>query len=72
MKFAKFAVPGCVLALALTLSSSVSFAKPDDARATKKACTFCHVSAKGGKDLTDAGKYYRGHSKSLDGYEAKK
>jgi hypothetical protein len=29
------------------------------------------VTAKGGKDLTDAGKYYR-DKKSLEGYEAKK
>ena len=71
MKLVKLAVPACVLATGLLISSSMSFAKPEDTKKTKKACSFCHVQAKGGKDLTDAGKYYK-DKKTLDGYEAKK
>jgi hypothetical protein len=71
MKLVKFAIPAVVLAAGLLVSSTASFAKPEDTKKTKKPCTFCHVSAKGGKDLTEAGKYYK-DKKSLDGYEAKK
>jgi hypothetical protein len=71
MKLVKFVVPAFVLVTGLLISSSMSFAKPEDTKKTKKPCTFCHVSAKGGKELTDAGKYYK-DKKSLEGYEAKK
>jgi hypothetical protein len=71
MKLIKLAVPALVLGIGLLINSSMSFAKPEDTKKTKKACSFCHVSAKGGKDLTDAGKYYK-DKKSLEGYEAKK
>lgn len=71
MKLIKFVVPAVVLAAGLLINSATSFAKPEDTKATKKPCTFCHVSAKGGKDLTDAGKHYK-EKKTLDGYTAKK
>ena len=71
MKLVKFVIPAFVLVTGLLINTSMSFAKPEDTKKTKKPCTFCHVSAKGGKDLTDAGKYYK-DKKSLDGYEAKK
>ena len=71
MRFTKFVVPAVVLVAGLLINTSASFAKPEDTKKTKKPCTFCHVSAKGGKDLTDAGKYYK-EKKSLEGYEAKK
>ena len=72
MRFTKLIVPAFVLGTGLLINSSMSFAKPEDTKATKKACNFCHVTPKGGKDLTDAGKYYKDHNKSLEGYAAKK
>jgi hypothetical protein len=72
MNYLKLAVPACVLFTGLLINSTMSFAKPEDTKATKKSCGFCHVSAKGGKELTAAGKYYKEHNKSLEGYEAKK
>jgi hypothetical protein len=72
MRYTKIFVPAFVLATGLLLSSSMSFGKPEDTKATKKPCSFCHVSAKGGKELTEAGKYYKDHNKSLEGYTAKK
>ena len=71
MKLFKLVVPALVFTAGLLTDSSVSFAKPEDTKKTKKPCTFCHVTPKGGKDLTDAGKYYK-DKKTLDGYEAKK
>ena len=71
MRFTKFVIPAVVLAAGLLINTSASFAKPEDTKKTKKACTFCHVSAKGGKELTDAGKFYK-EKKTLEGYEAKK
>ena len=70
MKLFKFVVPAFVLGMGLLINSSMSFAKPEDTKKTKKPCTFCHVSAKGGKDLTDAGKYYK-EKKTLEGYAGK-
>ena len=71
MKLVKFVVPAFVLAVGLMITSSVSHAKVEDTKKTKKPCTFCHVSAKGGKDLTEAGKYYK-EKGSLDGFTAEK
>ena len=43
----------------------------------KKACTFCHAKQVPDKEdmeknLNDAGKYYKDHDHSLDGYAPKK
>ena len=44
-------------------------AKPEYAKKEKKACTYCHPAGKM-KELTDAGKYYKMHNHSLEGYTA--
>ena len=59
MSYLKLVVPAVVLFTGLVINSSLSFAKPEDTKATKKSCSFCHVTPKGGKDLTEAGKYYK-------------
>jgi len=47
-------------------------AKPEYSKKEGKACTYCHTKA-GSKELNDAGKYYKEHNHSLEGYkEAKK
>ncbi|HXX23756.1 MAG TPA: hypothetical protein VEO19_11450 [Terriglobia bacterium] len=56
---------GCLLTLAT--------AKPEYAKKEGKACTFCHAKVES-KDamagnLTDAGKYYKDHNHSLEGYK---
>ena len=66
----KFAIPGLVLLLGALVNSTVSSAKPEYTKKEKKACTFCHVSAKS-KDLNDAGQYYKDHDHSLEGYKPK-
>jgi hypothetical protein len=48
---------------------SLASAKPEYAKKEAKACTFCHVKA-GSKELNDAGKYYKEHDHSLEGYKA--
>ena len=48
---------------------SIAYAKPEYSKKEKKGCTFCHVKM-GSKDLTDAGKYYKEHNHSLEGYKA--
>jgi hypothetical protein len=42
-------------------------AKPEYGKKEKKACTFCHPAGKF-KELTDAGKFYKAHNHSLEGY----
>ncbi len=49
-------------------------AKPEYAKKEGKSCTYCHVKM-GSKELNDAGKYYKAHNHSFEGYkgdEAKK
>jgi hypothetical protein len=67
----KFIIPGFVLLLGIVASSTLSNAKPEYTKKEKKACTFCHVSAKS-KELNEAGKYYKDHDHSLDGYQPTK
>jgi hypothetical protein len=71
MRTLKLAIPVAVLMAGLMVSTSISFGKPDYAKKEKKTCTFCHVKA-GSKDLTEAGKYYKEHNHSLEGYQAPK
>jgi hypothetical protein len=70
MSIFKYAFPVLVLVGTSVLITSTGYAKPEFTKATKKACTFCHVDAKAKpKELTAAGKYYKEHN-SLDGYKA--
>ena len=67
----KYLVPAVVLLGGLVVNSTTSFAKPEYVKTTKKACTFCHVDSKAKpKELTEAGKYFKEHSNSLEGYKA--
>ena len=71
MSMFKYLVPAVVLLGGLLVSSTTSFAKPEYVKTTKKACTFCHVDSKAKpKELTEAGKYFKEHNNSLDGYKA--
>lgn len=47
---------------------SMAQAKPEYAKKEKKSCAFCHVKM-GSKELNDAGKYYKAHHHSLEGYK---
>jgi hypothetical protein len=71
MRILKLVVPTFVLSAGLLITTSTGFAKPEDTKKTKKACTTCHVSAKGGKDLTAAGKYYQ-EKGTLEGFKEEK
>jgi hypothetical protein len=67
----KFVIPVFVLCLGIVANSTLSYARPEYTKKEKKACTFCHVTAKS-KELNDAGKYYKEHDHSLEGYQPKK
>jgi len=53
---------------------SLTMAKTEYSKKEGKSCTFCHakVEAKDAmnNNLTDAGKYYKDHNHSLEGYKA--
>jgi hypothetical protein len=70
MKPMKFAVPAFVLFLGGLICSTLSYAKPEYTKKEKKACTYCHLTAKS-KELNEAGQYYKDHNHSLDGYQPK-
>jgi hypothetical protein len=67
MRLSQILVPAGVLAGGILLSSATGWAKPDYARRTNKECSFCHPSDSW--KLNDAGKYYRDHKYSLQGYK---
>ena len=51
---------------AFFFSAAPGVARPDYSRRTQKECNFCHP--RDSWNLTDAGKYYRDHHYSLQGY----
>jgi hypothetical protein len=72
MSHLKIILPAAFVLGGLAVTTTASYAKPEDTKKTKKACTFCHVDAqKTPKNLKAAGKHYQEH-KSLDGYQEKK
>jgi hypothetical protein len=68
MRTLRFALPATILLLGAIVSTTASYAKPEYARKEGKSCTFCHVRM-GSKDLNNAGKYYKDHNHSLEGYK---
>lgn len=77
MRSLKSMLPAILLTAGFLLCVTASYATGEYAKATKKACNFCHSKVTPAdkeamkKSLTDAGKYYQAH-KSLDGYVEKK
>ncbi len=51
---------------AFFFSASMGVARPEYSRRTQKECNFCHPPDSW--NLNDAGKYYRDHHYSLQGY----
>ncbi|MGA2882536.1 MAG: hypothetical protein ABSG13_26580 [Bryobacteraceae bacterium] len=51
---------------AFFFSASTSDARPEYSRRTQKECNFCHPADSW--NLNDAGKYFRDHHYSLQGY----
>jgi len=58
-----------LLAFAIVMALPFGLGKAEYAKKEGKACTFCHPAGKF-KELTDAGKYYKDHDHSLEGYKA--
>ena len=61
--------PLFLLTLAVFIAVSMGMSKAEYAKKEGKPCTFCHPPGKF-KELTDAGKYYKEHNHSLEGYKA--
>lgn len=58
-----------LIAFAVLMALPYGLGKPEYAKKEGKQCTFCHPAGKM-KELTDAGKYYKDHNHSLEGYKA--
>jgi len=73
MSIFKFIAPAVVLVAGVAFTSSLSFAKPEYVKTSKKACAYCHVGDAKVKPavLTPAGEYFK-KNKSLEGYVEKK
>jgi hypothetical protein len=58
-----------LISIALFIAAAMGVGRAEYAKKEGKACTFCHPAGKF-KELTDAGKYYKDHNHSLEGYKA--
>jgi hypothetical protein len=58
-----------LLTLAAFIAVSMGMGKAEYSKKEGKPCTFCHPAGKF-KELTEAGKYYKEHDHSLEGYKA--
>ncbi len=58
-----------LIAFAGLIAVPLSLGKAEYSKKESKACTFCHPPGKF-KELTEAGKYYKDHNHSLQGYQA--
>jgi len=77
MSALKLVLPAVILTTGFLVCTTATHAKPDYAKAEKKACTFCHAKmvsdkAEMEKNLNDAGTYYKTHDHKLEGYTPKK
>ena len=52
---------------AMLFTPSPGNAKPEYSRRTKKECAYCHP--KDSFDINEAGKYFRDHNHSLEGFK---
>ena len=71
MRTVKVVVPLMVLVVGLSISSWISYAKPEYTKKEKKACVYCHVKATS-KQLNDIGRCYKDNNHSLAGCDSKK
>jgi hypothetical protein len=63
---ALIATSGLVLTVVL-FDARVSVARPEYGRRTKKECSYCHPP--NSWDINEAGKYFRDHHNSLEGFK---
>ena len=60
-----------ILAGVGVMLAPLAIGTPEFAKKEIKSCVYCHIAI-GKPDLNDAGKYYKDHNLSLEGYEPKK
>jgi hypothetical protein len=65
-RLVEIAILAGIFSGAFFFSASMGVARPDYSRRTQKECNFCHP--RDSWNLNDAGKYYRDHHYSLQGY----
>jgi hypothetical protein len=71
----KTVLPAAIVLGGILICTTASYGTVEYAKATKKACAYCHQKTVGDKEamktnLTDAGKYYK-EKKTLDGFVQK-
>jgi hypothetical protein len=76
MRVLKLALPSAILMAGFLVCTTASYGTMDYAKKEKKACTYCHTKmstdkVEMAKNQTEAGKYYKDHNHSLDGYTGK-
>ena len=82
MRALKLILPATVLMAGFLVCTTASYGTPDYSKKEKKSCTVCHAKIEPGtvngkneamvKNLNDAGKYYKEHNHSMDGFAPKK
>ncbi|HJZ99906.1 MAG TPA: hypothetical protein VKE70_25530 [Candidatus Solibacter sp.] len=83
MRALKLVLPAGVVTAGLLICTTASYGTPEYMKKEKKtSCMFCHAKIEPGtkegkneammKNLNDAGKYYKEHNHSFEGYTPKK
>ncbi len=58
-----------LISFAILIAASLGMSTAAYSKKEGKSCTFCHPAGKF-KEFTEAGKYYKEHNHSLEGYKA--
>jgi hypothetical protein len=66
-RFVAFVMLSGLACSAVLFDPAVSSAKPEYSRRTKKDCGYCHP--KDSYDINEAGRYFRDHNHSLEGFK---
>ena len=59
-----------ILTIAALMFVPYAVGTPEFSKKESRSCVYCHTAV-GKPDLNEAGKYYKDHNNSLDGYEKK-
>ncbi len=60
---------GLLLIVAALVAVSLGMSTAEYTKKESKSCTYCHPAGKF-KELNEAGKYYKDHNHSFEGYKA--
>jgi hypothetical protein len=75
MRTMKVVLPAALAIAGFLVFNPAGYSKQEYARKENQKCGYCHTKVEAkeamAKNLTNAGKYYKSHNHTLDGYKGK-